>query len=262
MSADNTFQMHDGQRTSDKAHTAQPWLLGHLGGTLTRLLVQGPSVEEVARLLVAILRAPIGAQGVRVAIGQSSVGLSALDVSEGTRLMVAADHIGEAGMEASGSYPCELAAIPLGGQIAPVGSLAVSLASPLPRLQVLTCLHEIASPLAIYAAGWLSSTQDTDGHARSKATPTDLTSRQMAVLEGLAQGMTMAQISMRLGYSTSTIRSDSLAIYRYLRVHGRDEAVIRAQECGLIRIASQDASSAQTNLRATRSWNNHGAPTT
>ncbi len=43
-----------------------------------------------------------------------------------------------------------------------------------------------------------------------------LTARQKQVLEYLAQGLTMRQIGARMGYSDSTIRMESLVIYRTL----------------------------------------------
>lgn len=63
-----------------------------------------------------------------------------------------------------------------------------------------------------------------------------LTSRQRQVLEHLAQGLTMRQIGARMGYSDSTIRMESLVIYRALGVHDRDSAVLVARNDGLLAV--------------------------
>jgi ATP/maltotriose-dependent transcriptional regulator MalT len=56
----------------------------------------------------------------------------------------------------------------------------------------------------------------------------------MSVLEYMAQGMTNGQISRNLTFSESTIRHETMAIYRFLRVAGRREAVAHARELGIL----------------------------
>lgn len=62
-----------------------------------------------------------------------------------------------------------------------------------------------------------------------------LTTRELEVLLQLAAGATNAQIASRLSYSLSTIRNDTVAVYRKLAVGGRAEAVAKATELGLLR---------------------------
>jgi len=60
-----------------------------------------------------------------------------------------------------------------------------------------------------------------------------LTSRERAVLRLVAQGETNPRIAELLSYSVSTIRMDTMSIYRKLGVRGRPDAVARAVELGL-----------------------------
>jgi len=50
----------------------------------------------------------------------------------------------------------------------------------------------------------------------------------------MAHDLTMQQIASRIGFSDSTVRMESLAIYRALNVHDRHHAVERARELGLL----------------------------
>ena len=64
--------------------------------------------------------------------------------------------------------------------------------------------------------------------------PVHLSMRQAAILRHLAEDLTMRQIASRIGYSESTVRMESLAIYRALGVHDRRDAVNLAITVGLI----------------------------
>lgn len=64
--------------------------------------------------------------------------------------------------------------------------------------------------------------------------PEDLTQRQREVLQYMSEGMTNGQIARILRFSESTVRQETMAIYRALRVGGRVEAVAYAREIGLL----------------------------
>jgi DNA-binding CsgD family transcriptional regulator len=70
----------------------------------------------------------------------------------------------------------------------------------------------------------------------TKALPSaqDLSSRQLRVLALMAKGMTNGQIARVLAFSESTIRQETMAIYRTLQVKGRAEAVDYGRSHGLI----------------------------
>ena len=50
-----------------------------------------------------------------------------------------------------------------------------------------------------------------------------LSERQSRILELMAHDLTMQQIASRIGFSDSTVRMESLAIYRALGVHDRHQ---------------------------------------
>lgn len=68
----------------------------------------------------------------------------------------------------------------------------------------------------------------------SAAEDVHLTRRQIAVLGLMAEGMSNRQISLRVGYSESTVRHETMAIYRALGVGDRRTAAHLALELGLV----------------------------
>jgi DNA-binding CsgD family transcriptional regulator len=64
--------------------------------------------------------------------------------------------------------------------------------------------------------------------------PESLTERQLTVLRLMAEGKTNAQIAQELILSESTIRQETVKIYRALGVHARNEAGKRAKHLGII----------------------------
>jgi DNA-binding NarL/FixJ family response regulator len=62
----------------------------------------------------------------------------------------------------------------------------------------------------------------------------DLTDRQLEVLTAMAEGMTNRQIAGALHVSESTVGKETVAIYSYLGVHARTEAVTHAIALKLI----------------------------
>lgn len=62
----------------------------------------------------------------------------------------------------------------------------------------------------------------------------ELTARQREVLRHMAAGMTNGQIARILKFSESTVRQETMAIYRNLQVRGRAEAVQFAEDHGLL----------------------------
>ncbi len=73
----------------------------------------------------------------------------------------------------------------------------------------------------------------TVGHTTLTGTE-QLTPRERSVLQRLASGATNGEIARDLAFSVSTIRNDTMAIYRKLGAHGRPEAVATALSLGLI----------------------------
>ncbi len=67
-----------------------------------------------------------------------------------------------------------------------------------------------------------------------KSTPGSLSDRQLRILSLMAKGLTNSQISKRVGFSESTVRQETMAIYRYFGVGGRREAVRLAGMRGML----------------------------
>lgn len=61
-----------------------------------------------------------------------------------------------------------------------------------------------------------------------------LTPRQLQVLSLMAEGKTNSQIARVLKFSESTVRQETMAIYRFLMVPGRHEAVEVARQRGVL----------------------------
>lgn len=66
------------------------------------------------------------------------------------------------------------------------------------------------------------------------AVPQTLTVRQTVILQAMAEGLTNAQIARHINFSESTVRLESMHIYRHFGVHSRSDAVRRAQEVGAL----------------------------
>ena len=62
----------------------------------------------------------------------------------------------------------------------------------------------------------------------------ELTERQSAILARMATGQTNAQIARDIGFSESTVRQETMAIYRHLGATDRHDATRLAAERGLI----------------------------
>ena len=71
-------------------------------------------------------------------------------------------------------------------------------------------------------------------HANRRPAPGNLSDRQLRILGLMAKGLTNSQISKRVGFSESTVRQETMAIYRYFGVGGRREAVRLAGMRGML----------------------------
>ena len=62
-----------------------------------------------------------------------------------------------------------------------------------------------------------------------------LTAREHEILSLMAAGMTNPQIAAQLVIGAGTVKTHTLHIYRKLEVANRTQAIVRAQELGLLR---------------------------
>jgi DNA-binding NarL/FixJ family response regulator len=95
--------------------------------------------------------------------------------------------------------------------------------------QVLTGTYPISPKLARSMFKLLGSpTQSTDDD------PSGLTPREIESLRYLAQGLTYTEVAKAMGVALSTVQTNVRNIYRKLEASSKVEAVLKAQDAGLI----------------------------
>jgi len=62
----------------------------------------------------------------------------------------------------------------------------------------------------------------------------ELTTRQIQVIELMADGLTNAEIAKIVLLSESTVRQETIRIFRILKCHSRSEAIVKARATGVI----------------------------
>lgn len=93
-------------------------------------------------------------------------------------------------------------------------------------------LEESAAVPSATVAGYLTA-DIAEQYPRALHRP-ELTEREQAVLEGLADGLTAPAIAHALFVSLSTVKSQRTSVYRKLGAHSRREALAVAREFGLL----------------------------
>jgi DNA-binding CsgD family transcriptional regulator len=82
--------------------------------------------------------------------------------------------------------------------------------------------------------------------------PAELSVRQLAVLQGLLEGLSNRQIGIHIGYSESTVRHETMRIYAHFGASGRHEAVAVARMRGIVapvgRYAERDETTSDSEL--------------
>lgn len=239
-SADADLPHSEGRRWSDR-----PGRIPAL--TFARYLTTTPDMRDVAPFLVGLLAWPLGATGVFILRdhGDSIETIARYDEQIDAELPDGCEHWGEHELRdivtavATGhpalwtdqDFPgCRpMAAWPLGASTGKGDVLVLVLSEPRPPKIVSERSVGVADVLAVYLAGVTSlpATTRLDGAVR-------LSPRQAQVLQLLQEDLTMQQIASRIGFSESTVRMDSLAIYRALGVHDRHQAVAAGVSLGLI----------------------------
>jgi DNA-binding CsgD family transcriptional regulator len=221
--------------------------------TFARLLTASPGLDEVTRCLVGILAWPIGATGALI-VRHEADGLRtlaryeepidpeiAMPSDQGpapcvSDIVLATTGSGPALWTEPGHRGCRpMAAWPLESTNAHVDHLVLILAAPESAAVVTERVEGIPQVLAVYLAGAeAAATNGAPSRPADSSTAVGLSERQSRILELMAQDLTMQQIASRIGFSDSTVRMESLAIYRALGVHDRHHAVEAAQERGLL----------------------------
>lgn len=231
------------------AQTERPTL------ALARLLANRPDLDEAARLLVALLCWPIGAGGCYI-VRSTGSGFEVLGcyvettngvqenvlIDEIDRLAQAAHHGPEFRTEPQDPLALPMAAWPLGnGHDA---TLVLLLSDPTPAQTVEARVGDLIDIFAVYIAGVLAASDPRSGVRRNRhvTSAPNLSERQLQTLQLIERNFTMRQIASRIGFSESTVRMESLAIYRALGVHDRREAVEVGRKLGLLAPVSESVS--------------------
>jgi len=102
-----------------------------------------------------------------------------------------------------------------------------SMARPLNDVRSLARIDRLRTALAAYLPAGDDLPSDVAPAAQGAAPGVQLTAREWKVLELMAGGYTNPRIATELAYSLSTIRMDTISIYRKLGVKGRAEAVAK-----------------------------------
>jgi DNA-binding CsgD family transcriptional regulator len=125
-------------------------------------------------------------------------------------------------------------AIPLLKDSYPIGAMALILGADIKEMPIDSQLVPVLGKLS----GWWLSTLTTSGSNRSYGGGTGngehLTQRQVQILNHMAQGMVNAEIARELMLSESTIRQETVRIYRELAVPNRAEASKKGRALGLV----------------------------
>ncbi len=136
-------------------------------------------------------------------------------------------------------------AIPLLKDEIPVGAIALVLGSGVKQVPIHEALIPILSKLGTYClTNFASANGRTSGSysaSNREANGEDLTSRQLRILELMAEGMVNVEIARELMLSESTIRQETVRIYRALGVPNRGEAAKKGRALGLIKRSTPPA---------------------
>lgn len=136
---------------------------------------------------------------------------------------------------ASGSSPAYIA-LPLETANLPIAVAVLLLSDGINRQYISDRAVPLISKLVghhlnqLKLSGKSSSIQTFSGSSHIS----EITTRQVKILEFMAEGLTNAEISRKLLLSESTVRQESVRIYRIFNTDSRQAAVAAGREAGLI----------------------------
>jgi DNA-binding CsgD family transcriptional regulator len=161
---------------------------------------------------------------------QSVQELSAWDANPISQCVREKNYIFEKNAAAGKSVVC----IPLLRDQTPLGVLCIVIGDPKKELPFDESIVPILSKLGAYILSTMATQKGRVGTVDPNANGEDLTSRQIQILELMAEGLVNVEIAGQLLLSESTIRQETVRIYRALAVPNRTEAAKKAKALGLI----------------------------
>ena len=220
--------------------------------TFARYLTNSPDIHEIMRFLVGLLSWPVGACGAQLICPHpDSIAICAHfeepingpagapprgDITHETAEAVRATEDSQPVLWTAPheSQRTPLAAWPLGPAGGHSRVLVIVLAEPMDPVQFAERTIGLPEALAVYLAGSSACLALPPLPARREPAEVHLSERQVRILALMAEGLTLHQIASQIGFSESTVRMESLAIYRALDVHDRANAVAAAHERGIL----------------------------
>lgn len=124
--------------------------------------------------------------------------------------------------------------LPLIANSVPVGLLSLTLGNDQSELEILPSEASIYSRLGAFYLESLDFGNVSSGSGPIAVNPEDLTTRQLTVLGHIEAGLVNLEIAKLLMLSESTIRQETVRIYRALGVGNRQEAVKKARALGVL----------------------------
>lgn len=123
-----------------------------------------------------------------------------------------------------------IACLPLLRESAFSGVIAVWLTAPDPEA-ALQCVARLTLVSHLWSR-LTTALVDAAGDELASASQESLTVRQVDILRAMATGCTNRQIARQIDFSESTVRLESMKIYKHYGVHSRSHAVQSAREAG------------------------------
>jgi DNA-binding CsgD family transcriptional regulator len=135
----------------------------------------------------------------------------------------------EAGKEASHL------ALPLAKSSVPVGAMLLVMGAEMATPPVSEPVAQLLSKLgAFFVEVRPRLSLQTRANGNGQHRPEQLSTRQIQIVQLIGASLTNGQIGKELSLSESTIRQETIKIYRAMGVSGRDEAVAAAKKLGLV----------------------------
>ena len=135
----------------------------------------------------------------------------------------------EAGKEASHL------ALPLAKSSVPVGAMLLVMGPQMGTPPISEPVAHLLSKLgAFFVEVRPRLSLQTRANGNGHHTPQQLSTRQIQIVQLIGAALTNGQIGKELSLSESTIRQETIKIYKTMGVSGRDEAVAAAKKLGLV----------------------------
>jgi DNA-binding CsgD family transcriptional regulator len=135
----------------------------------------------------------------------------------------------EAGKEASHL------ALPLAKSSVPVGAMLLVMGPQMGTPPISEPVAHLLSKLgAFFVEVRPRLSLQTRANGNGHHTPQQLSTRQIQIVQLIGAALTNGQIGKELSLSESTIRQETIKIYKSMGVSGRDEAVAAAKKLGLV----------------------------